>query len=280
MARFKVRHLIEKPSGFYFQATPKMRLAGIFSESLGPDLGSAIVRAEALNTSWDAIRKGEDQPSQDAPRRGTISWLIVELRNSAEWRDKAPATIDEIEYAFGIIEPVFGPTALRRVTPRDCTVFYATLREQGSVHRAARIFKWLRYLLNFAIRQGFLVSNSAAAVRVKRPPPRMQVWTPDQVTAAIKAAKAEGLHAVAVALAIAYDTSLRPVDIRSLTSGQVKADRLEVVQAKTGRPVHLPLWPETVQVIREPSEPCPWPRLRFSERPVADPILRTISPSR
>jgi Phage integrase family len=52
-------------------------------------------------------------------------------------------------------------------------------------------------------------------------------------------------------LAIAYDTSLRPVDIRNLTSGQVKEDRLEIVQAKTGRPAHLPLWPETVQVIRD-----------------------------
>jgi hypothetical protein len=175
MASFKVRHLVEKPSGFYFQATPAMRRAGIFSESLGVEFAAAIARAGALNASWDAIRKGEDGAVQDAPRKGTVAWLIVELRRSAEWRDKAAATTNEIEYAFGIIELVFGPTALRRVTPRDCTVFYATLREQGSVHRAARIFKWLRCTFNFAVRQGLLISNPAVAVRVKRPASGVQV---------------------------------------------------------------------------------------------------------
>ena len=62
MGKFQVRYLIEKPSGYYYRATPAMKRAGIFSEALGRNLAAAIARAERLNDRWDAIRKGDEKP--------------------------------------------------------------------------------------------------------------------------------------------------------------------------------------------------------------------------
>ena len=108
--------------------------------------------------------------------------------------------------------------------------------------------KWLRYLLNRAVRLGRLRTNAALAVRVRRPKPREQVWSEKQIESAIETAWKER-PAIAVALAIAYDTGLRPVDIRNLTCNQIGSDRVTLTQVKTEKVTHLPIWPETVEAI-------------------------------
>jgi len=245
----RVRHLISKPSGYYFQATAAMRAAGIASEPLGTDLAAAAARADELNAAWDAIRAGA---ATDAPARGTVAHLVAELRRSSEYADKKPRTLEELEYALDVVVAVFGPTHVRAVRAYHCRDFYDALRRQGSLHRAAKIMKWLRYLFNFALRMeyGRVRSNPAAAVRVRKPPPRRTVWTEDQVEAAIARGNRDGLPGAAVAIAIAYDTSLRACDVRVLTCGQFDGRSLWLVQAKTGLPQRVPLWPETVHAIR------------------------------
>jgi len=138
-----------------------MRAAGIFSQPLGKNLDSAIEQAEALNRQWDSIRDGSASSGTDpGSAHGTFNWLVdSKLRTSAEWRDKAPRTIEELDYALAIIQPIFGPSRLDRIKPDDCRIFYDTLRDQGSLHRAAKVYKWLRYLFNFAVRTGHLATN-------------------------------------------------------------------------------------------------------------------------
>jgi hypothetical protein len=96
MPRKWPRHFLVKPSGFYFQAPPAMKRAGIASEPLGKEMTAAIARAEALNAAWDEIRQGLEPVTNRPSRRGTFSHLVEELRRSAEWSDKAPATIAEL----------------------------------------------------------------------------------------------------------------------------------------------------------------------------------------
>ena len=83
MGKIKVRHLIEKPSGFYFQPSKSMKLAGFHNESLGRDAGAAVVRAEELNHEWDQVRAGlRDAPSAPAPPAGTMARLAYDLQRS------------------------------------------------------------------------------------------------------------------------------------------------------------------------------------------------------
>ena len=76
MGKFQVRYLIEKPSGYYYRATPAMKQAGIFSEPLGSDLAAAIARAEHLNDQWDAIRKGDETPAVSLSSPGTLNRFV------------------------------------------------------------------------------------------------------------------------------------------------------------------------------------------------------------
>ena len=243
------RYVQEKASGFYYRATAAMREAGLRSEALGTDRGAAYDRADALNDAWDAIRRGNPVVVEAPAAHGTLERFVQDLRRSAEYRDKSKATQDELEYALKTILATFGPTKLKAIQPSHVEIFYGALRAHGSVHRAHRHMKWLRYLLNRAIRLGQLDRNPAMAVRVTRPPPRDTVWKPNQVEQAIAAAHREGQHAIGLALAVAYDTGLRPVDIRNLTHAQIEPDRLALIQAKTGKVTHLPLLRETRQAI-------------------------------
>ncbi|MEE8145150.1 MAG: tyrosine-type recombinase/integrase [Kiloniellales bacterium] len=249
MGRIQVRHLVIKASGYYFQATPAMKTAGIFSESLGKDLETAVARAGVLNKAWDEIRTGREQIASPAPRIGTLAHLIDKLRASSEWSDKAPATIRGLEYALRIIDPVFGPTQLKAITPDHCRNFYDALRTQGSTDRAARVMKWLRYLFNFGLRYQLTNSNPALAVRIKHPGPRSQVWDETDIRAAMDKARETGRPCIALTIQIAYDTSLRQGDILALTWEQFDGESLWLKQGKTGKEQRVPLWPETVQMI-------------------------------
>ncbi len=88
------RHFVIKASGFYFQATPAMRKAGIFSESLGTDLTAAKARAKALNASWDAIRRGLEPtgpPPARPPVLSAISSSVYERQMNTAKRNPAPS---------------------------------------------------------------------------------------------------------------------------------------------------------------------------------------------
>ena len=249
MARKWPRHFVVKPSGFYFQATPPMRDAGILSEALGTDIKVARARAEALNEAWDEIRQGREPVGKAPALPGSFSHLVEKLRKSSAWTDKAPRTREELEFALGVIEPVFGPTMLKAITPEACREFYDILREKGSVHRAAKVAKWLRYCLGFAERSGFISSNPARSFKIRHPGAREALWQRDQVLAVIARATVEGRPCMALAVQIAYDTALRQGDILALTWGQFDGDRLTVKQQKTGKVIEVPLSAVTVDMI-------------------------------
>lgn len=259
MGAIKVQYLRQKPSGYYWEPSRKLKLLGFHQEPLGRDLAAAVRRAEELNASVeDTIRSGEPPPAARAAV-GTMARLIDDLLASAEFSDKSLARQAELEYSISIIRPIFGKSRVAKITPRDCETFYTNLRVLGSVHKAARVMKDFRYLLARAMKfDPMIIKNPALAFKVKQPQARRQTWREDQVHQAIRTAWDMGLDGAAVAIAIMYDTSLRPGDVRALTCGHVVAyfdsegrtrHRIELVQAKTGRPHMAPLWPETFDLI-------------------------------
>ena len=249
MPRDWPRHFVIRPSGFYFQATAAMRRAGIFSEPLGKEITAAVARATALNAAWDEIRRGLEPVAKRPALPGTLSHLVEKLRRSTQWSDKAPRTREELEYALGIIEPIFGAYALKQITPDACEAFYDALRAQGSVHRAARVMKWLRYLFSYAMRFHKADTNPTLAVRIKHPEPREALWSVEQIKAVIARAGEVGRPCIALAVEIAYATALREGDVLGLTWGHFDGGCLVLKQAKTGKPISCPLAPKTVAMI-------------------------------
>ena len=73
--------------------------------------------------------------------------------------------------------------------------------------------------------------------------------TPELANTLIMGAWNLGYHGAAVAAAIAYDTGLSPVDVRTLTVGELQGNRIKRDRTKTGRTVDLELWPNTLEWI-------------------------------
>ena len=92
-------------------------------------------------------------------------------------------------------------------------------------------------------------------MRIKHPKPRRTLWSEYQVLAVIAKASELGRPCIALAVQIAYDTSLREGDILSLTkdSYQPSTDgsgkSLVLDQGKTGSAIAAPLSPKTVEMI-------------------------------
>lgn len=250
MGKDKIRHYREKGKSCYFEPSASLRALGFYAEALGSDKAAAQARAIELNAAADEARRGGDRAPVTRAPGGTLARFVEDLLASREYIDKSQARQDELDYSLKIILPVFGPSQIKAIKPEHADLFYSTLRSQGSLHKAARVMKDLRYLLNRAAKFGLIGFNPALAVKVKQPPARKLRWSAEQVEAAIATATAEGYHGAALALGIAYDTGLRPGDIRALAWGQVQGDKLVLTQAKTGREIHAPLYPETVEAIR------------------------------
>jgi integrase len=263
LAKLTVRHLRTKRlkdgrRAWFFEATPALRAAGIHSEALGTDRAAAIARAEALNADWDRAR-GEERGTRDRETtsgrhpHGTFSWLCAELRRSTDWADKAARTREDVERALAVLEPVFGPSQCRAITPALVQAFYARLRAGASLDKSARVMKWFRYVLGWGCRlhPREVPLNPTLAVKVKQPRARRQVWAPGWLPRAIRSAWRRRWYGCAWALALAYDTGLRPQDLRRLTPRGVRPDRVVLTPQKTA---HLagrdhdedfPIWPET-----------------------------------
>ena len=245
-----MRHPRIKPSGFYFEPSSLMKAAGFRAEALGADLAVAVARCDKLNSEWDRIRVEGDKKPALSPK-GTMARLIEDLQVSAEYRDKSAARQIEMEYSFRHILPVFGPSQLGRISPKHCEEFYDILRDTGSVHKAARVMKDLRYLFNRAIRQQLTPHNPALAVRVKQPPPRRQMWRADDVPTVIERAWTEGYYGVSVGVSILYDTSVSPVDLRKLTANDIHDDHTFLERSKSGRGQYAIYSPETLGLIAQ-----------------------------
>lgn len=255
MGSFKVRHLVGKPhrnpTSYYFQPSKAMKTGGYRAENLGKDLATAIARVNELNAQWDAERIGIKKPARGLPPPGTVAHFIEDLRRSrTAFLDKSPARQDEMEYSFKHILKVFGPSQLRAITTDHVELFYNGLRNTSSEHKAARIMKDLRYIFSRAFKTRKIQFDPTQATTVKQPKARKQKWTPEQVELAINTAWDAGYRGAAVAMAIAYDTGLSPVDVRTLTMGQIQGDRLNAVsRTKTDQRVEGQLWPETLDWI-------------------------------
>ena len=114
---------------------------------------------------------------------------------------------------------------------------------------AARVMKGLRYQFNRAIRQQLVAHNPALAVKVLQPSPRRTIWHANFVPKVIERAWIEGYRGLSVCIAILYDTSMNPVDLRKLTPGDILADYTFLERAKSGRGQYAVYSPETLELI-------------------------------
>jgi hypothetical protein len=163
------------------------------------------------------------------------------LQHLDVWAAKKPRTREDWRRGWRYIEPVFADVDPRTVTVEHFDAFYSALKKSAGVREAHRAVKIWRAFWQVAAAMGYCstIHDFSFAIRRETPQARTATWREGEVVRLVKESLRRGYHGLAGVIAAAYDTSLAPVDVRSLTFAQSRTDGrqvwFEVERAKTGR---------------------------------------------
>jgi hypothetical protein len=251
MARYSEPYLAAKPGAggstrWYWQPGPALRAQGWITRRLAPDQVfrgprpplAVIEAARAVNAD---VAAAADPPSPGLRRGlGTLADAAARYRESPRFTKLADKTRAEYGYHLAALEAWAGDAPVRQITRRAVQAYYQSLYDRSAASANARL-RVLRILLGFALDQGFSETNAASKPKLAGTPPRLRVWSPAELAAAIAAADGLGLASIGDAVLLAATTGQRQGDILALERGAWAAGKLRLKQSKRGAQVAVPL---------------------------------------
>jgi hypothetical protein len=251
MGSDKPRYLVKIKGCYYWRPTPRMKAAGFQDRALGKNDLHAKQEAIRLNGEWDRYRFGvPKQPSIMVYPPGSLGYAYaraIALRETERkvkgisWTREQKAR-DDWPRAWRWIGPVFGDYDPLAVASEDLLALRAKVAALVSESEAFRVIKVWRALWARLTPLGYTVppgSDPSLTFANSAPPPRQEVWPQRDVLRLVQRAWREDYYGLAALLAVAWDTMLSPVDVRTLTVGQRRNDGQGSVfvleRAKTGR---------------------------------------------
>lgn len=209
----------------------------------GEDGPRAWAIAESWNAKWQeafaAFKSGQSVAKPGQTQKvyppGSLGEAFTRYKALSTWTTKATGTRAEWEDVWTRrIDPVFGDVAPSTVSLEDLDLWYggsqdgkiAGLLQKIGVREAHRAMKIWRALWRVAgaLKYCDAEQDPSLGIRRKTPTARSAIWTEGEAVRLIKAAWRMGYRGLAAALAVAWDTSLSPVDVRTLTTAQLKGD--------------------------------------------------------
>jgi hypothetical protein len=209
----------------------------------GEDGPRAWAIAESWNAKWqEAFKAFKAGASVTKPGTaikiyppGSLGEAFTRYKGLSTWMAKALGTRNEWEDQWARrIEPYFGDVAPATVTLEDLDLWYGGsqdgkikgLLQKISVRDAYHAMKIWRALWQAAASMNYCDKDKdpSLGIRRKTPKARDAIWTEGEAVRLVKAAWRTGYRGLAAALAVAWDTSLSPVDVRTLTKAQMQAD--------------------------------------------------------
>jgi hypothetical protein len=235
----------------YWQPSGPMRRAGARATPCGPDGPDAWARAVEANDAWKAKRAAAAPPTARPMIPGTLAAAFAEYRRTPEWALKAPRTREDWDRCWARINLAFGSCRPRDVTLAQISGFRAIVEKNVSRREAHRCIKIWRALWKVAAALKYCSRDADPSLGVRNlsAAPRSAVWTDGEVARLVKGAWRSGYKGLAAAMAIAWDTSLSPVDIRGLSPKDRQGDAFRVARAKTGRAAIGTLGPRALRVL-------------------------------
>ena len=260
----KPRYFVKIKGCYYWRPTPRMKRVGFQDRALGKNELHAKQEAIRLSAEWDRHRFGESlQPNIMIYPPGSLGHAYsraIALREAERkakgitWTREQKAR-DDWPRAWRWIGPAFGDFDPLAVVSEDLLALRAKVAERVSESEAFRVIKVWRALWAKLTPLGYTVppgSDPALAFSNSAPAPRQQVWPQRDVLRLVQRAWREGYYGLAALLAVAWDTMLSPVDVRSLTVAQRGHDGhgslFALARAKTGRAAAgtLTRWSEAI----------------------------------
>jgi integrase len=256
VARLKVRYLVAKrqPNGtvlFYWQPNQALRQAGYRCHRLARDtnlLADAVAEAERINADVDAWRAGT---KPEPIRAHTLPWLAKLHCKDEAFTRLADSTRRSYRECLKVLEGWSRRAGHPKVTGLARPAikqFQRTLAEQ-SRHKSNKVMRVLRILLQFAVDEGYLETNPATKLKLRKTEPRAAVWTPEEVDRFCAAAAAAGRSSVALAVRLAVNLGQREGDVLRLTWAQHDGHAFSIRQGKTGTLIEVPVARELAHAL-------------------------------
>ncbi len=195
------------------------------SVPLGPDTDDARLAGWRLYHEWK-IASGRAEPTAKETKypRGALGHFFSQLRLTKAWAKKAVTTRDEWEDCWNYISPAFGARRINSISPAEVAEFQDTIEEAHGEYVRWRVIKILRALFNAAVHHHVIPATPAKAVTNPQPKGRREIWRAAEIAKLIDAADKIGKPAMALAIRIAWETALAPVDVRKLSPAMLRSD--------------------------------------------------------
>jgi len=241
MGKIKIPYYVVRNGRGYWQPKSEMKRLGFVNVACGNDGPDAWRVAEKLNLKWLEFKAEDEKFVSISPKRGSLHESFKRYQATNEWRKKAPRTREEWERAWSRIEPIFGDAAPKTITLEHISLFRENIALDVSEREAHRCVKIWRALWKVAAAFGYCKGDEdpSLGVRNTEPKRRQVIWSHSEVRCLVKAAWRKGYYGLATIIAISWDSSLSPVDVRKLTpsQGHNGPDGMVFIleRAKTGR---------------------------------------------
>jgi hypothetical protein len=219
MRRARIPYFVVKNGRGFWQPTRAMRDAGFESVACGPDGPDAWRKAADCLARWKEYAVTKQKPTIPHLPAGSLAEAFQRYRGTAEWSSKAPRTREEWERAWVHIGRVFGDVRPRTVMLEHISGFRGMVERNVSRREAHRVIKIWRALWRVAAAMGYCQRDAdpSLGVRNKEPERRQMLWTAREAAMLAKGAWRAGYRGLAAVIAVAWDSSLSPVDVRKLT---------------------------------------------------------------
>jgi hypothetical protein len=193
------------------------------------------------------------RPAMPRPDKADMAWLVADFMATPKWtapagssiRPLAPTTRRQYAWAFEVILDWTqkGRTTIRSVNdpPRINTLYEELLKASHS--KANAVVGALRMLLEHARRRGMIKINQARRPGMIGLPPRLRIWSHDEVDCMVAHADALGWPSVGDAILAAADLGQRESDILALHRLRFASGTAFLQQHKTGARVAVPATP-------------------------------------
>jgi len=226
MAEDKIRFYVVRRQRAFWQPTAVMRRHGFSPKPLGEAGPAAQAEALNLNDKWDQFRFGIDLATQPRYPRGSIGEAWKAFRETAEWAKKAKSMRDDWDRAWVWIDAAFGDCDPKTVDFMAVSKLRSTVADMVSEREAHRVLKIWRAFWKIMGAMGYCAGRDDPGLAVKNPTPRgrQEFWIAHKVEELISTARRHCYPGLALAIAIAWDSQMSPVDVRSVTLGQLRMD--------------------------------------------------------
>lgn len=142
-------------------------------------------------------------------RHVTAADLWAHYEKSKEFRDTSDGTKRTYRNQFKPIVDWLASDPAAKLTKRSAETYFELI---SSPSVSAIRLAVARVVFAVAVDDGLVQSNPFVGVSVAEPPPRVRIWTPDEIAASIEVTTKAGREDLARAIKLGLSTAQRPID--------------------------------------------------------------------